>query len=59
MKRSSDTSFPAGFVKAASGIMPVDCPGIDNVNLSALVDGHFDYVEQIDDIMQIIDINKV
>ena len=50
---------PAGFIKAAAGIMPVECPGIENVNLSKLVDGHFDYVEQIDEIMQIIDIHAV
>lgn len=37
----------------------MDCPGVENVNLSKLVDGHFDYVEQIDEIMQIIDINGV
>ena len=49
----------AGFIKAAGGIMPVNCAGIENVNLSKLVDGHFDYVQQIDEIMQIIDINSV
>ena len=48
-----------GFIKAAAGIMPVDCPGIENVNLSSLVDGHFDYVVQIDEIMQIMGVHDV
>ena len=44
----------AGFIKAAGGILPVDCPGVENVNLSNVIDGHFDYVTKIDDIMHAI-----
>ena len=49
----------AGFVKAAGGLAPVDCPGVQNVNLSNLVNGHFDYVQKIDEIMEIIAVNIV
>lgn len=54
-----DAALCAGFVKAAGGLMPVDCPGVENVNLSSLVDGHFDYAQKIDEILQIIDIHAV
>lgn len=49
----------SGFVKAAGGLMPVDCPGVENVNLSSLVDGHFDYAQKIDEILQIIGVHDV
>ena len=54
-----DTALCAGFVKAAGGLMPVDCPGVENVNLSSLVDGHFDYAQKIDEILQIIGVHDV
>lgn len=49
----------AGFVKTAGGLTPVDCPGVQNVNLSNLVNGHFDYVQKIDEIMEVIAVNFV
>lgn len=35
----------SGWVKAAAGLCPVEVPGIENVNLSGVVAGHFEYLE--------------
>lgn len=44
----------AGFIKGAGGISPVDCPGVENVNLSNLISGHFDYATKIDEIVDLL-----
>lgn len=44
----------AGFIKGAGGISPVDCPGVENVNLSNLIAGHFDYATKIQEIVELL-----
>lgn len=45
-----------GFIKGAGGISPVDCPGVENVNLSNLISGHFDYSARINEILELLDL---
>ena len=44
----------AGFIKGAGGISPVDCPGVENVNLSNLISGHFDYAVKMPEIVELL-----
>lgn len=46
----------AGFIKGAGGISPVDCPGVENVNLSNLISGHFDYAVKMTEIVELLDL---
>ena len=46
----------AGFVKAAGGLCPVKLAGVENVNLTGLVAGHFDYMTKLQEILDLIHI---
>ena len=46
----------AGFVKGAGGLCPVDVPGIENINLSSLILGHFDYAKKMAEVLEIIQV---
>ncbi len=41
----------SGFTRAAAGLTPVGVPNVENVDLSELVTGHFDYIKKIDTII--------
>lgn len=41
----------SGFTRAAAGLTPVGVPNIENVDLSDLVTGHFDYIKKMDTII--------
>jgi Protein of unknown function (DUF726) len=34
----------------------VDCPGVENVNLSNLISGHFDYAVKMTEIVELLDL---
>ena len=36
----------SAFQGEAAGLAPVPCPGVENINLSALVAGHSDYLPE-------------
>ena len=39
----------------AAGVVPVrNCGGIENINLTALVDGHFGYMQRGSDILDVL-----
>ncbi len=44
-------SGASGFVKEAAGLCPVGVEGVEDVNLSALVSGHFDYLPQLQEVL--------
>ena len=46
-----------GFIKDAAGLGPVAFPGIENVNLTGLIGGHFDYSEKSGEILDLIDLH--
>ena len=43
-----------GFIKDAAGLGPVASPGIENVNLTGLVQGHFEYISKVGEILELI-----
>lgn len=45
-----------GFIRGAGGISPVDCPGVENVNLSKLISGHFDWPAKINEIAELLNL---
>jgi len=40
-----------------AGVLQVEVPGIENVNLSRLISGHQDYLEAMDDILEVINLH--
>ena len=44
----------SGFQGEAAGLAPVSCPGVENVNLSSLVGGHFDYLEHGSEVLDVL-----
>ena len=44
----------SAFSCEAAGLAAVPCPGVENVNLSSLVAGHFDYMPQLGEIMEVL-----
>jgi Protein of unknown function (DUF726) len=48
--------YGSGFIKGAGGISPVDCPGVENVNLSLIISGHFDYAVKMTEIVELLDL---
>lgn len=46
----------SGFACHAAGLVPVPWPYIENVNLTALVDGHLGYMPRMDEILDILQI---
>ena len=49
--------FWQGVSKPAAGLVPIDCPGIENVNCSDIVSGHADYIEKLDEIFSLTGIH--
>lgn len=45
-----------GFIKDAAGLMPIAIPGIENVNLTGLVQGHFEYTDKVGEILDFINL---
>lgn len=45
-QRSADAGTN-GFIKGAGGLCPVDLPGIENINLTSMIIGHFDYAKKV------------
>ncbi|KAK9909726.1 hypothetical protein WJX75_006627 [Coccomyxa subellipsoidea] len=43
-----------GFVKGAGGLCPMKCPGIENINLTSIIAGHFDYIAKMPDILDLV-----
>ncbi|GAB4821221.1 hypothetical protein N2152v2_008267 [Parachlorella kessleri] len=41
----------SGFTKAAAGLCPVEVAGIENVNLTSVVGGHFEYMPQLPEVL--------
>eukprot|EP01035_Chromulina_nebulosa_P019888 gene19888-25843_t len=46
------------FGSAVSGVEPVPCPGIENIDLSHMIDKHVDYSKNIKEIMEYIDLTQ-
>jgi len=46
------------FGSAVSGVEPVPCPGIENIDLSHIIDKHVDYSKNIREIMEYIDLTQ-
>ena len=45
----------SGWMKATAGLVPIEgVPGVENVNLSSLVEGHFGYLENMDGIIDML-----
>ena len=47
----------SGFARQASGLCPVPCPGVENVNLTSLVDGHFSYMGRMREILDLLGVH--
>lgn len=43
-----------GFIKTAAGFTAAPFPGVENVNLSNLVQGHFEYIEKAGEILELL-----
>eukprot|EP00878_Enallax_costatus_P040084 GHUV01046067.1.p1 GENE.GHUV01046067.1~~GHUV01046067.1.p1 ORF type:complete len:181 (+),score=32.27 GHUV01046067.1:281-823(+) len=41
----------------AAGIWKIEVPGVENVNLSRLINGHSDYLTAMDDILEVINMH--
>lgn len=42
-------------MQATAGLVPIeDVPGVENVNLSNLIDGHFGYLEHLEAITDML-----
>lgn len=44
----------AGFIKGAGGLCPMNCPGIENINLTSIIAGHFDYISKMEEILELV-----
>lgn len=38
-------------VRHAAGLCPVALPGVENINLSGLIEGHTAYLERMDEVL--------
>ena len=45
-----------GFIKDAAGLGPAAFPGVENVNLTGLVQGHFEYIDKAGEILDLINL---
>ena len=43
-----------GVAKPAAGLAPVEVDGVENVSLGSVVGGHFEYVERIEEILELL-----
>ena len=45
----------SGWMKATAGLVPIEgVPGLENFNLTNLVEGHFGYIEELPAIMDML-----
>ena len=42
------------YTACAGGLCPVAVPGIENINLTSIIAGHFDYIRKMDEIMELV-----
>ncbi len=45
-------------IKCAGGLTAVLVPGVENVNLSRYVHGHADYLDMMDDLLEILNLRE-
>ncbi len=43
-----------GLLSTPAGLVPVACPGVENINCSEYVSGHVDYIKRMDDILDLL-----
>lgn len=48
----------AGFIKGAGGLCPLNCMGIENINLTSIIAGHFDYIAKMEEILELVAIQS-
>ena len=48
----------AGFIKGAGGLCPLNCLGIENINLTSIIAGHFDYISKMEEILELVAIRS-
>lgn len=49
--------FWQGIAKPAAGLAPVEVDGVENVSLSSVVNGHFDYIGRLDEILELLQVS--
>ncbi len=47
------------FVSRAAGLAPVAVPGVENTNLSALIGGHTEYLERLDEVLCALNLPEI
>ncbi|MEO2192931.1 MAG: DUF726 domain-containing protein, partial [bacterium] len=50
--------FWEGISKPAAGLSPVDVAGIENINCSNIVSGHAEYLEKLDEVLDVCGIDR-
>lgn len=43
-----------GWMRATAGLLPIELAGVENVNLTNLVEGHFSYLEEMNTILDML-----
>lgn len=43
-----------GWMKATAGLVPIEIAGVENVNVTNLVEGHFAYLESAETILDML-----
>jgi hypothetical protein len=46
-----------GFIKGAGGLCPMNCAGIENINLTSIIAGHFDYISKMPEILELVGVS--
>lgn len=49
--------FWQGIAKPVAGLAPVEVDGVENVSLSSVVKGHFDYIGRLDEILELLQVS--
>jgi hypothetical protein len=49
--------FWQGIAKPVAGLAPVEVDGVENVSLSSVVNGHFDYIGRLDEILELLQVS--
>ena len=50
------TLYLPGVVRSPAGLAPIEVEGIENISLGSIVSGHFEYMERIDEIMEVLQV---
>lgn len=50
--------FWQGIAKSAAGLAPVEVDGIENVSLTSVVGGHFDYIGGLEEILELLQLTS-